>query len=433
MSLKPLFPSYLDLGVRPALYDDESMTVIESEAEVRKRVTDIIAETNKILEYNKNEQNRVNQAILDLLQKISEIYTTIKANNVDIINDIIQSMVKDDTFKNMINEELLNKLNNAIIKFTPKIDKPIGCNYFMPFIDNDIDLVKIEEVCTKLKSIGMNTFILLPIATQPQFTSSSVTTYYNTDNNLKLAIDKIIQCGLKPILKCHIECDEGWRGKIKPADVIQWHTSVRDFLVHYATIAESYHMEYFCMLEEMQGVSANNRGEWIATINAIKQVYSGKITYGVNFTYETDEITTCCFMDLLDVIGVDNYVPLSTGLKTDLNTCKYIGANQVFNILENIHLKYNKPILFAEFGYCAWDGGTLFPNGENILDYSKDRTNHQEMINGYITMLDMFGYVDWFEGFWYWSEKQNLNERNVMSILRNEELQNVIKKYFIKE
>lgn len=48
MSLKPLFPSYLDLGVRPALYDDQSMTVIESEAEVRKRVSDVIDFCNQI-------------------------------------------------------------------------------------------------------------------------------------------------------------------------------------------------------------------------------------------------------------------------------------------------------------------------------------------------------------------------------------------------
>ena len=48
MSLKPLFPSYLDLGVRPALYDDESMTVLESEAEVRKRMTEVIDFCNKI-------------------------------------------------------------------------------------------------------------------------------------------------------------------------------------------------------------------------------------------------------------------------------------------------------------------------------------------------------------------------------------------------
>lgn len=48
MSLKPLFPSYLDLGVRPALYDDQSMTVIESEAEVRARVSDVIDYCNKM-------------------------------------------------------------------------------------------------------------------------------------------------------------------------------------------------------------------------------------------------------------------------------------------------------------------------------------------------------------------------------------------------
>lgn len=58
MPLKPLFPSYLDLGVRPALYDDESMTVIESEAEVRRRVSECINEFNTLEENVKDIDNK---------------------------------------------------------------------------------------------------------------------------------------------------------------------------------------------------------------------------------------------------------------------------------------------------------------------------------------------------------------------------------------
>lgn len=105
MSLKPLFPSYLDLGVRPALYDDQSMTVIESEAEVRAKVSESINAFNSLKDYTNSSLNYLLGTGLQIE-----------------VNKQLNQMLINGMFENIIDEVLLNGVNGKLNNMAKRLE-----------------------------------------------------------------------------------------------------------------------------------------------------------------------------------------------------------------------------------------------------------------------------------------------------------------------
>lgn len=431
--------------VIPLIYDD-SLSYYEVLCKLKQLLNQVIESQNALIDAFNNLIKWVDGQI--------EIYT----------KQQLQEWLDDGTFKDIINEQIFNELN---IKVDSKVDKispllnttekdvikvinslndtsiplnnvignfetaiPFGANYYANLETGEWDTIVFGNIVDLAVSYGMDCITLLPFTFLTNYNDNNIITFYDKDQSLIECIQLAKSKGLKVNLKCHIvPKDKVWQKYVDPSDPSIFFPNLIEFEKHYARIAEQYGCEIFCIGEENSILSAKYREYWVQLINAVRSVFNGKITYGCNFATATDEQTTCVFLDQLDIIGLDNYTPISVGLKTPYSLAKEMCGEIVYNRVMNVYNTYKKPIMFTEFGFGKWGGGCLIPNGENVWDYTPSNQRDLEMYNGMKATLDVFKNKDWFVGFWYWSEKQTNNAGNALSILNTPSVRNLIKEY----
>ncbi|MEE9500124.1 MAG: hypothetical protein V3V42_02400, partial [Candidatus Omnitrophota bacterium] len=90
-----------------------------------------------------------------------------------------------------------------------------------------------------------------------------------SDESVKRAIMKAHSLGMKVMLKPHLDIlstDYGsWRGEIasvKESDWQVWFESYRNFMLHYAKIAEETDVEILCIGTELTSATATNTDMW---------------------------------------------------------------------------------------------------------------------------------------------------------------------------
>ena len=140
---------------------------------------------------------------------------------------------------------------------------------------------------------------------------------------------------------------------------------------------------------------------WNALILKIKKIYIGKITYAENW----DKYATVPFIESLDYIGIDAYFPLDTS-KTPTVKSIETSWQPLKKAIQLLSKKYNKRILFTEYGYQSKDYTALEP-----WDHSKSRTvNLIGQENALSALYNQFWAADWFAGGFLWKWYDNHNE-----------------------
>jgi hypothetical protein len=159
----------------------------------------------------------------------------------------------------------------------------------------------------------------------------------------------------------------GWRAEYDPDDPSAWFTSYRQFMYHYAELAERLHVENFAIGAELTSMTVPAYSpRWRSIIAGIRERYSGKLTYGSVYGDEVD------FWDALDYFGIDWYMGLAaaTGMgqsmlsPADSNlgvdaiagrwstfTDEYGMTRHYLQWLEDRYRQWGKPIVFNELGY----------------------------------------------------------------------------------
>ena len=452
MKIYPLSPSRLDMMTIQTDFTTNQLTLEQSEAELRAKVTELI-----------NQGNGLDSTIQDILVSLTGMVTQKvlrEVNKLDLTNftgswhgidkpsltnegisgsiELLESNKQDKNDDELITptKNIVESINHnyssiqiADSVINPNnVKAPFGCNYYCP-TNTGWKTEVFDKVCDGLVANGMDCVVILPFVNVQNYTDSDIITYYDNDSKMKECINIAKGKGLKVYMKLHIvPLDKHWQKYVNPTDVDTFFTNLTEIEKHYAHICEEMGIDIYCIGEENANLSNKNRGLWVSMIESIRSVYNGKITYGCNFAYQDDEYSTCCFLDKLDIIGLDNYTPLSFGLETDYSTAKDLAENVVLKRINKLHEQYDKPIMFTEFGYGKWKGGCLIPNGENVWDYSSSKNQRDlEMYNGFKAILDCFNNIEWFVGFWYWSEKQETYETNAMTINNTPKVAQLIK------
>ncbi len=170
--------------------------------------------------------------------------------------------------------------------------------------------------------------------------------------------------------------------------------SYEEFIVNYAKTAEEVKAPVFCIGTELEKFVANRPMYWRALIKKIRKVYSGKLTYAANW----DEFKRVPFWDDLDFIGIDAYFPLS-----DKKTPSVIDFEEGWQPhkkqIEIIQKKFNKPVLFTEFGYRSVDFNGKEPWDSNHIS---GQVNLEAQKNGIQAIYNQFWKEDWFAGGFLW-------------------------------
>ncbi|TVZ56824.1 hypothetical protein OD91_2124 [Lutibacter sp. Hel_I_33_5] len=170
--------------------------------------------------------------------------------------------------------------------------------------------------------------------------------------------------------------------------------SYRSFILTYAKAAEVLKAPIFCIGTELEKFALNRPRYWRHLIKEIRKLYKGKLTYAANW----DEFKRIPFWDDLDFIGIDAYFPLTDKKSPTIEEFES-GWNSHKKTISAVQKKYNKPVIFTEYGYRSVNFTGAKPWESNRV---KDNVNLEAQINGYQALFNQFWKEKWFAGGFIW-------------------------------
>lgn len=204
------------------------------------------------------------------------------------------------------------------------------------------------------------------------------------------------EAGLKVMLKPHVWVrGQGWCGDFTLETDAEWQKWEEDYLNYVrplAELAEETGVEVFCIGTEYRQVVRKRPVCFSRIICALREVYSGKLTYAANW----DNYEQVSFWAELDYIGIDAYFPLTEAERPTVRELEKAWKPWKTE-LATYAAHHQKPLLFTEYGYRPvqhtaarpWEtkGGTL------------DMEMQQR---AYEALYQSFWQEDWFAGGFLW-------------------------------
>lgn len=245
---------------------------------------------------------------------------------------------------------------------------------------------------------GANLIVLVPNGVQETAQSEEISfTSPATlqDDELEEMISYAKSIGLMVALKPTANCMNGtWRAHINFFDEdvpcepkwCNWFASYTEFQLHYAKLAQRTGCDIFIAGCEMV-MSEHREQEWRDVISAIREVYTGPVTYNTD-KYQEHNVK---WWDCLDYISSSGYYPLGDWEKE-------------LDRIEKVVKKFEKPFFFAEAGCMSVAGSPAVPNNWCI----KGEADPDGQAEWYEEMFSSCGRREWVKGFclWDWAWKQ---------------------------
>jgi hypothetical protein len=210
------------------------------------------------------------------------------------------------------------------------------------------------------------------------------------------------------------------------AEWTKWENEYERYILDFAQLAQDEKIELFCFGTEL-GNSVNKRpAYWTQLIHKIKKIYTGKLTYAANW----DDFDKVPFWSELDYIGIDAYFPLSDVANPSVKALNIAWGKHIKK-MELVHKKYDKKILFTEFGYRNSDYATEAPWTEN-----KNDINNEAQANAFEALFASMTKKSWFLGgfAWKWyADDYYKNKRNAVDYTpQDKPALTIIKKWYQK-
>jgi hypothetical protein len=229
-----------------------------------------------------------------------------------------------------------------------------------------------------------------------------------TDEDLGQALWVAHGLGMKVMLKPQLwlggEKDTGEIQFDDPAARAAWFRAYREFLLHYALLAERDHFDLLVAGTELSGVSSDTAA-WRALIAEVRRVYHGPITYAAS---SGDELDSVRFWDALDYIGVNDYYPLIDAAQDSSDAPPSAsqllpGADHLAETMGALSARWHKPILFTEVGFPSVRGAASEPSAED----DSHGTSPEEQAAAYEATFRAFSGRAWFRGMFWWEWPSN--------------------------
>ena len=189
-----------------------------------------------------------------------------------------------------------------------------------------------------------------------------------------------------------------------------WERDYERYILTLAEVAEEVEAEMFCIGTEYKYATRKRDEFWRSLISKVRKVYHGKLTYAANW----DNFDRVEFWGELDYIGIDAYFPLVEAKTPSITALEKAWKGPEKQLYE-LHKKYNKPVIFTEFGYkstdqAAWKQWLLESRS------SSEQINLKAQVNAYHALFKVFWTKPWFRGGFLWKcyidSKQHGGKRN---------------------
>ena len=266
-----------------------------------------------------------------------------------------------------------------------------------------------DDSVRALAATGSNWIAIVVTCYQEMYTSTAIICDLPrtpTDDDVIHAIRQAHALGLNVMLKPHVDLNsdpDHWRGDIGSGFATEagwsaWFDSYRDFITHYAALAEKEGVEQFSVGTELVGTSGRE-AEWRAVVAAVRSQFSGSLAYASN---HGGEETSVAWWDAVDYIGVDAYYPLTAHDDPTLAELKAAWKGPIAT-LERLYEQYGRPIILTEIGYRSVDGANRQPwewaaSGEVDL---------REQADCYRAALESLWGRPWLAGMYWWNWDTN--------------------------
>jgi hypothetical protein len=220
-----------------------------------------------------------------------------------------------------------------------------------------------RRTLNRLHRLGVEWISVTPFGFMASSTASEIrisTHSAEGDARLQQEVAHAHSLGMKVMLKPHIWLRDGdWPGSLKWENEEawrRWFTSYRNFVLHYAALAERDHYDLFVLGTELKSATACDQQCWRALIEDVRHTFRGPLTYAANW----DEAEHVPFWDALDYVGVDEYAPLAKkGGSRETELC--MAWDTLAKGLEALSRRTGKRIILTELGYRARRDAAVAP------------------------------------------------------------------------
>lgn len=221
---------------------------------------------------------------------------------------------------------------------------------------------KTEVLLDHLAGIGVNSVSFTFPLYQSSYNSTDIHETSSTPTHDKIgfftreARRRGFTVMLRPLLDdVSLQAQGYWRGIIAPSSVSAWFQSYTALLVQYGQIAQSENAQVIDIGTEFKSLEPDT-SYWLGLIQAIRQVYSGQLTYSANW----DDRNYPAFGTALDLIGIDAFYPLAVPVTA---TPDQIAAAWAPGLARTRQLAraMGKPVLYTEIGTTSEVGSFQVP------------------------------------------------------------------------
>ncbi len=212
---------------------------------------------------------------------------------------------------------------------------------------------------------------------------------------------------LRIMLKPHVWIrGQGWPGDYQPSTAEEWsiwESTYRDYILFNAELANRLGVELFCVGTEFRKTATLRPEFWRGLIADVRKKYRGKLTYAANW----DNFENIEFWDDLDYMGIDAYFPVSEERVPGSESLS-AGWEEPVEAMAAAFDRWEKPILFTEFGYRSVDYAA---DGHWKHDYDAMPENMEAQAAAYQGLFDHTWNQPWMAGGFLWKWHMSVPER----------------------
>lgn len=209
------------------------------------------------------------------------------------------------------------------------------------------------------------------------------------------------QRGLRVMLVPHLWLESGeWRAEMRHLSeprFREWVKNYREFALTWARVAEQSEVDLFSAGVELRSwVTSTRAHDFVDIIAAVRSEYQGLVTYAANW----DDAADTMIWGHLDLIGINAFYPLHWEDDASWQQVE-AGGLRVRDEVEGLSARWDKPVLFTEFGYTTRKNTEIQPwlwpeqLGEVTADPEAQARAYAALLDGMREVPGFAGAVVW--------------------------------------
>ena len=313
-------------------------------------------EQGEIGRLTEEQEQKIDRVINDYNDAISNLTNgNENATNSEIVqarNGEVNLNRRLDKFDSKLDTIIQKNSNGLLIDIFEKIK---GASIYLPVSDvsNEAQFINILNKC---KDSNCNTITICPIMWMTNNTGNTFDGYKSALNEvtIKDRCKKAKELGFKVALKPHVG-GEGIssHGDIKPSNVSIWLDNYTELFISLVSSCKDY-IDIICVNNELNGQTNQLRDKWINLIKSLRNIKNSLLIGSACHFYE---LRTNVFLDQLDFLGCNMYIPVEGDLSTPIEKQRaslFTTSNAINELLAKAD-ELNKPILITEVGILPFE------------------------------------------------------------------------------